>query len=71
MLCRKFVRGAEIQNRIKEGKNSLRMDKTCCHCFAANQAILLVGCLAYDLPHMIRDAAFWSESVKPPIDFVI
>jgi hypothetical protein len=62
---------AEIENRIKEGKNTLRWDKTSCHRFAANQARLFVGCLAYNLLHMIRDAAFWGESVKPSIDSVI
>jgi hypothetical protein len=39
--------------------------------FEANQARLLVGCLAYNLLHMIRDAAFWGESVKPSIDSTI
>jgi hypothetical protein len=59
---------AEIENRIKEGKNTLRWDKPSCHRFAANQARLLVGCLAYNLLHMVRDTAFWGESVKPSVD---
>jgi hypothetical protein len=62
---------AEIENRIKEGKNTLRWDKTSCHRFAANQARLLVGCLAYNLLHMIRDTAFLGESVKPSIESII
>ncbi|MGO9017795.1 MAG: transposase [Syntrophobacteraceae bacterium] len=62
---------AEIENRIKEGKNTLRWDKTSCHRFAANQARLLVGRLAYNLLHMIRDAAFWGESVKPSVDSIV
>ena len=62
---------AEIENRIKEGKNTLRWDKTSCHRFAANQARLLVGCLACILLHMIRDTAFWGENVKPSIDSII
>ena len=62
---------AEIENRIKEGKNTLRWDKTSCHRFAANQARLLVGCLAYNLLHMIRDTAFWGQSVRPSIDSII
>ncbi len=62
---------AEIENRIKEGKNTLRWDKTSCHRFAANQARLLVGCLAYNLLHMIRDTAFWGENVKPSIESII
>ena len=28
-------------------------------------------CLAYNLLHMIRDTAFWGESVKPSIDSII
>jgi len=62
---------AEIENRIKEGKNTLRWDKTSCRRFTANQARLLIGCLAYNLLHMIRDAAFWGESVKPSIDSML
>jgi hypothetical protein len=53
---------AEIENRIKEGKNTLRRDKTSCHRFAANQARVLVGCLAYNLLHMIRDTTFRGQS---------
>jgi hypothetical protein len=63
--------GRAIENRIKEGKNTLRWDKTSCHWFAANQARLLVGCLAYNLLHMIRDTAFWGQSVRPSIDAII
>jgi hypothetical protein len=39
--------------------------------FEANQARLLVGCLAYNLLHMIRDAAFWGENLKPSIESII
>ena len=39
--------------------------------FEADQARLLVGRLACNLLHMIRDAAFWGESVKPSIDSII
>jgi len=62
---------AEIENRIKEGKNTLRWDKTSCHRFAPNQARLLIGCLACNLLHMIRDTAFWGQSVRPSIDSII
>ena len=37
----------------------------------ANQARLLAGCLAYNLLHMIRDAAFRGENVKPSIESII
>ena len=39
--------------------------------FEANQARLLVGRLAYNLLHMIRDTAFWGQSVKQSIDSII
>jgi len=60
---------AEIENRIKEGENTLRWEKTSCHRFAANKAGLLLGCLA--LLHMIRHMAFRGQSVRPSIDPVI
>ena len=63
--------GSLIENRIKEGKNTLRWDKTSCHRFAANQARLLVGCLAYNMLHMIRNTAFWGENVKPSKESII
>ncbi|HIJ75449.1 MAG TPA: transposase, partial [Deltaproteobacteria bacterium] len=62
---------SEIENRIKEGKNTLRWDKAICHRFAANQARLLAGSLAYNLLHMIRDTAFRGQSVRPSIDSII
>jgi hypothetical protein len=34
---------AELENRIKEGKNTLRWDKTSCQRFEANQARLQMG----------------------------
>ena len=37
----------EIENRIKEGKNTLRWDKTSCQRFEANQARLQMGVLAW------------------------
>ncbi|MGA2734813.1 MAG: transposase [Syntrophobacteraceae bacterium] len=56
---------------LKEGKNTLRWDKTSCHRLAANQARLFVGCLAYNLLHMIRDTAFRGENVKPSIESIM
>ena len=55
---------AEIENRIKEGKNTLGWDKTNLGGveFAANQARLLLGCLAYNLLHMIRGRSLGGES---------
>jgi Transposase DDE domain group 1 len=61
----------EIENRIKEGKNTLRWDKTSCHRFEANQAWLQMGVLAYNLLHMIRQFSVWDEEVKRSMDWLI
>jgi hypothetical protein len=62
---------AEIENRIKEGKNTLRWDKTSCQRFEANQARLQMGVLAYNLLHMIRQFYIWGEEVKRSMDWLI
>ncbi|MFZ5864588.1 MAG: transposase [Thermodesulfobacteriota bacterium] len=45
LFSRKRRRGG-IENRIQEGKNTLRWHKASCHRFAANQARLLMEVLA-------------------------
>jgi Transposase DDE domain group 1 len=62
---------AEIENRIKEGKNTLRWDKTSCQRFEANQARLKMGVLAYNLLHMIRQFYVWGEAVKRSMDWLM
>lgn len=62
---------AEIENRIQEGKNTLRWDKTSCHSFSANKARLLLTSLAYNLIHLLRDIAFFGERVRHSIEWVI
>jgi hypothetical protein len=62
---------AEIENRIKEGKNTLRWDKTSCQRFEANQARLKMGLLAYNLLHMIRQFYVWGEEVKRSVEWLI
>jgi len=49
----------DVENRIKEGKNTLRWDKTSCQRFEANQARLQMGVLACHLLHMIRQCYVW------------
>jgi hypothetical protein len=63
-------RGA-VESRIKEGKNTLRWDKTSCRRFAANQARLLMGVLAYNLLHMLRQFYLHGEEVKRSIEWLI
>ncbi|MGA2404373.1 MAG: transposase [Syntrophobacteraceae bacterium] len=53
----------EIVNQVR--------DLASCHRFATNQARLLVGYLACNLLHMIRDTAFLGESVKPSMESII
>jgi hypothetical protein len=61
----------DVENRIKEGKNTLRWDKTSCQRFDANQARLKMGVLAYNLLHMIQQFYVWGEEVKRSIDWLI
>ena len=61
----------DVENRIKEGKNTLRWDKTSCHRFAANQARLLMGVLAYNLLHMLRQFYLMGEEVKRSMEWLI
>ncbi len=61
----------DVENRIKEGKNTLRWDKTSCQRLEANQARLKMGVLAYNLLHMIRQFYVWGEEVKRSMDWLI
>ena len=61
----------DVENRIKEGKNTLRWDKTSCHQFEANEARLKMGVLAYNLLQIIREFYVWGEPVKRSIDWLI
>ncbi len=62
---------ANVENRIKEGKNTLRWDKTSCHKFDANQARLKKGLLAYNLLHLLREFYMEGEEVKRSIEWII
>ncbi len=61
----------DVENRIKEGKNTLRWDKTSCHRFGANQARLKMGALAYNLLHMLRRFHVKGEGVRRSIEWLI
>ncbi len=61
----------DVENRIKEGKNTLRWDKTSCHRFEANQARLRMGVLAYNLLHMLRQFYVWGEEARRSIEGLI
>ena len=61
----------DARNRIKEGKNTLRWDKTSCHRFGANQARLKMGALAYNLLHMLRRFYVMGEGVRRSIEWLI
>jgi hypothetical protein len=61
----------DVENRIKEGKNTLRWDKTSCHRFGANQARLLMGVLAYKLLHMLRQFYLIDEEVRRLMEWLI
>jgi hypothetical protein len=61
----------DVENRIKEGKNTLRWDKTSCHRFEANQARLKMGALAYNLLHMLRQFYVMGEGVRRSVEWLI
>jgi hypothetical protein len=61
----------DVENRIKEGKNTLRWDKTSCHRFVANQDRLLMSLLAYNLLHMLRQFYLVGEEVKRSMEWLI
>lgn len=61
----------DVENRMKEGKNMLRRDKTSYRRFAANQARLLMGVLAYNLLHMLRQFYLVGEEVKRSVEWLI
>jgi hypothetical protein len=61
----------DVENRIKEGKNTLRWDKTSCHRFEANQARLKMGALAYNLLHILRQFYVMGEGVRRSIEWLI
>jgi len=61
----------DVENRIKEGKNTLRWDKTSCQRFEANQARLMMGVMVYNLLHMIRQFYVWGEEVKRSMDWLL
>ncbi len=61
----------DVENRIKEGKNALRWDKTSCHRFGGNHARLKMGALAYNLLHMLRQFYVMGEGVRRSIEWLI
>jgi hypothetical protein len=70
-VIRAYNGSEDVKNRIKEGKNTLRWDKTSCQRFEANHARLKMRALAYNLLHMIRQFYVWGEEVKRSIDWLI
>lgn len=61
----------DVENRIKEGKNTPRWDKTSCRRFAANQARLLMGVLASNLLHKLRQFSLVGEEVKRSMEWLV
>ena len=61
----------DVESRIKEGKNTLRWDKTSCHRSWANEARLKMGFLAYNLLHLIRRFYLLGEDTRRSIEWVV
>lgn len=47
-------RGDDSENRIKEAKNDIKIDRTSCNAFASNRVRLALATLAYQLAHWTR-----------------
>jgi len=60
-----------VENRIKEGKNTLRWDKTNCHRFPANEDRLKMGFFTYNLLHLIRRFYLWGEDARRSSEWII
>ena len=61
----------DVENRIKEGKNTLRWDKTSYHHFKANLSRLKMGALAYNLLLMLRQFYVKGEGVRRLVEWLI
>ena len=62
---------AEIENKIKEGKNTLCWDKTSCHRFESNEARLKMGLFAYNFLHLLRKFYTRGEGVRRSVEWMI
>ena len=60
-----------MENRIKEGKNTLRRDRASYHRFEANRVRLKMGVLAYSLLQILLEFYMKSEEVKRSIEWII
>jgi Transposase DDE domain group 1 len=60
-----------VENRIKEGNNTLRWDKTSRQRLETNQAWLPMGVLAYNFLHLIRQLYAGGEKVKRSVEWLI
>ena len=70
-IIKVYNRRAETENRIKEGKNTLRWDKTSCHLFESNEARLKMGLLTYNLLHLLRKFHIRGEGVRRSVEWLI
>jgi hypothetical protein len=67
--CQCAKHGAEFSEISNHAGNWIALDQRedmkLDSLFAAKQARILIGCLAHNLLHIIQDAAFLDERVKP------
>ena len=70
-VVKTYNRKANVENRIKEGKDTLRWDKTSCHKFDANQSRVKMGLLACNLLHLLREFCMEGEEGKKSLNWLI
>jgi hypothetical protein len=59
-------RGDDSENRIKEAKNDVKIDRTSCHAFESNRVRLALATLAYLLGHWVRTLGRDPQGPKLP-----
>jgi hypothetical protein len=59
-------RGDDSENRIKEAKGDVKIDRTSCHAFESNRVRLALTTLAYLLGHWVRTLGREPQSHVPP-----
>jgi len=61
----------DTENRLKDGKDTLRWDKTSSRLFTANLAMLLIGVLPYNLLHMLQQFFLVGDQIKRSMERII
>lgn len=65
-----YQKRGTMENCIKEIKNGFAFDKTDSSTFVANQARMMISCMAYNLVHLMKEATFPKEVKRSTISTI-